>query len=122
MLSLPISALVRNKLEQFSFGLLVTGFAGLASAEEFEVSTEILALDGDPEYGEYLGGECLTCHRADGDFDGIPAITGWDTESFVTALHAYKAKHRENAAMQLIAGRLSDEEIAALASYFETLE
>ena len=40
-----------------------------------EVAPEVLALQGDPDYGEYLSGECVTCHRADGGDDGIPSIT-----------------------------------------------
>ena len=80
----------------------------------------LLSLQGDPEYGEYLSSECVTCHRADGGDEGIPSITGWATEDFVTALHAYRSKHRDNPAMQMVASRLSDEEIAGLAAYFAT--
>lgn len=85
-------------------------------------SAEVLALQGDPDYGEYLSGECVTCHRADGGEDGIPSIVGWDEADFVVALHAYRSKHRENEAMQLVASRLSDDEIAGLAAYFGALE
>lgn len=86
------------------------------------VSPEILALQGDPDYGEYLSGECVTCHSADGADKGIPSINGWPQEDFVVALHAYRSKHRDNEAMRLIASRLSDEEIAGLAAYFGGLE
>lgn len=89
--------------------------------EGFTVSADVLAISGDAEYGEYLSSECSTCHRSDGDNDGIPAIVGWQTEDFVTAMHAYREKQRENPVMQLITGRLSDEEIAALAEYFKNL-
>lgn len=77
---------------------------------------------GDAEYGEYLSGTCLTCHRADGVTEGIPRITGWTEQQFVGALQDYKAGIREHDAMQLIAGRLNDEEIAALAAYFAGLD
>jgi len=90
--------------------------------EGFSVSSEILAIEGDLEYGEYLASECTTCHQSDGGNDGIPSINGLDVEPFVTALHAYRGKHRENSVMQLVAGRLTDEEIAALAAYFKSLE
>jgi cytochrome c len=33
-------------------------------------------------------------------------------------MHAYKQKLRTNPVMQMMAGRLADEEIAALAAYF----
>ncbi len=86
------------------------------------VSAAILGLVGDPDYGEYLAGECLTCHRADGADAGVPSITGWAEADFVTALHAYRAEHRANPAMRLVASRLSDEEIASLAAYFGGLD
>ena len=40
----------------------------------------------------------------------------------VTAMHAYREKHRENPVMQMITGRLADDEIAALAAYFKTIK
>lgn len=87
-----------------------------------ELSPEILAIQGDPAYGEYLASECQTCHQADGSDQGIPSITGWPTEDFVVAMHAYKQKLRPHPVMQMMAGRLNEEEIAALAAYFATLQ
>ena len=37
-------------------------------------------------------------------------------------MHAYRSKSRAHPVMNMIAGRLSDAEIAALAAYFATLE
>ncbi len=87
-----------------------------------ELSPEILAIKGDSEFGEYLSSECTTCHQRDGTDQGIPSITQWPEEDFVVAMHAYKQKLRPHPVMQMMAGRLSDEEIAALAAYFATLE
>ena len=89
---------------------------------EFSVAAEILAIPGDLEYGEYLASECTTCHQADGGNDGIPGIVGWQTDDFVTAMHAYKEKHRDNPVMQMVTSRLANDEIAALAAYFNSLE
>ena len=89
---------------------------------EVTLAPEILAIEGDAAYGEYLSSECKTCHRADGEDAGIPSITNWPPEYFVLAMHAYKQKLRPHPVMQMMAGRLSDEEIAALAAYFETIE
>lgn len=86
------------------------------------LSPEILAIQGDPAYGEYLASECQTCHQADGSDQGIPSITGWPAEDFVVAMHAYKQKLRPHPVMQMMASRLNDEEIAALAAYFTTLQ
>ncbi|QFT97114.1 Cytochrome c2 precursor [Roseovarius sp. THAF8] len=88
---------------------------------DHDVAPEILALVGDPEYGEYLSGECVACHQAGGANDGIPSIVLWPEEDFVVAMHAYKNKQRNHPVMQMVAGRLGDEEIAALAAYFGQL-
>lgn len=96
--------------------------APTARKVEIDLPPEVLALVGDPDYGEYLSTECTTCHQTDGDYDGIPAIIGWPTEDFVIAMHAYKQKQRDHPVMQMMSGRLSDEEIAALAAYFAGLE
>lgn len=86
------------------------------------VDPKILSIQGDPEYGEYLAGECTTCHQPSGADQGIPSIVGWPRDVFVTAMHAYRAKSRSHPVMQMIAGPLNDDEIAALAAYFEKLE
>jgi len=93
-----------------------------AQTVDHNLDPVIFAIVGDPEYGEYLASECMTCHQSSGENDGIPGINGWPTEDFVVAMHAYKQKHRPHPVMQMMAGRLSDEEIAALAAYFKDLE
>ena len=93
-----------------------------ATPEEYGLDPHILAIQGDPEYGAYLAGECTTCHRTDGADEGIPSITGWPPDDFVIALHAYKRGKRVHPVMQMVAGRLSDEEIAALAAHFRRAE
>lgn len=93
-----------------------------ARAAAPDLDPAVLAIKGDPEYGAYLSSECTTCHQRDGGDAGIPSITYWPEEDFVVAMHAYKSKKRPHPVMQMMAGRLSDEEIAALAAYFATLE
>ncbi|MBO6885396.1 MAG: c-type cytochrome [Marivita sp.] len=96
--------------------------APTAQAREVELSPEVLAIVGDTDYGEYLASECKTCHQQDGSDRGIPSITHWPTEDFVVAMHAYKRQIRPHPVMQMMAARLSDEEIAALAAYFAEAE
>ncbi|GEM_PF-65781 len=96
--------------------------APTAQAPEVELAPEVLEIVGDTDYGEYLSSECKTCHQQDGSDQGIPAITHWPTEDFVVAMHAYKQEIRPHPVMQMMASRLSDEEIAALAAYFAQLE
>ncbi len=92
-----------------------------ASGVDHDLDPAILAIEGDFEYGEYLSSECTTCHRADGSDQGIPSIVFWPEDDFVLAMHAYKSKTRTHPVMNMVAGRLGDEEIAALAAYFATL-
>ena len=94
--------------------------SGLAKAS-FDVPEELLALEGDWEYGEYLSSECMTCHQNNGKDTAIPSIINKPSYELVTALYAYREGYRENQAMQLIAKRLTDEEIVALAHYFESI-
>jgi cytochrome c len=96
--------------------------APTAAAVDHAVAPEILAIVGDPAYGEYLSGECTACHQATGLASGIPSITNWPVDVFVTAMHAYKDGVRAHPVMEMMAQRLSNEEIAALAAYFEGIE
>ena len=96
--------------------------AGMAllsgGAADHGIDPAVLAIEGDPEYGAWLSGECTTCHRADGGDKGIPSILRWPEDRFVIAMHDYRNKRREHPVMQMVAARLGDEEIAALAAYF----
>ncbi len=96
---------------------LLTSFCKFAFSDELE----IIAL-GDIEYGQYLGAECASCHQQSGATEGIPSIHGMDAEVFVALMLAYRSKEMENPVMQMIAGRLDDEQIGSLALYFSTLE
>lgn len=107
-------------LNQFSAASEAT--VEVDNSAEVELSAEILALEGDAAYGEYLSSECQTCHQASGESaQGVPPIVGWPTEDFKIALYAYKTKVRDNNVMQMMAGSLGDEEIASLAAYFKSL-
>ena len=99
--------------------------AALAAKDMTAVDTAveaIRAIDGDPAYGEYLGGECVTCHRRSGPTEGIPRINGISDAHFVRAMVEYREKIRTNEVMRTTASRLSDEEIAALAAHFAERE
>lgn len=86
------------------------------------VDPSVFDIVGDVEYGAYLSSECSACHQRDGSDQGIPAINNWPNEDFIAAMQAYKIKLRPHPVMQMMAARLSDEEIAALAAYFSGLE
>jgi cytochrome c553 len=72
----------------------------------------------DLEYGRHLANECRTCHRSAADTSAIPNIFGMAAPRLATLLRAYREKKLPNEVMQNIAGRLKDEDIDALATYF----
>lgn len=76
---------------------------------------------GDKALGEYLSGECVTCHQVAGQDKGIPAIVGLPEAAFIGMMEEYKQKKRANPLMQNVAARLSQDDIAALATYFGSL-
>ena len=96
---------------------LLTSFCKFAFSDE----QQIIAM-GDIDYGQYLGAECSSCHHQSGASEGIPAIQGMDAEVFVALMLAFRSKELENPVMQMIAGRLDDEQIGSLALYFSQLE
>jgi cytochrome c len=74
---------------------------------------------GDKELGAYLSSECVACHQPSGlQVGGVPPIVGWPGDQFIAVMKAYRDGDRENPVMRNVVGRLSDEEIAALAAHF----
>ena len=72
-------------------------------------------------YGRHLAQECTSCHRIDGVDNGIPSITGWETELFVTTLRFYRTGARTNPAMVSVAESLDEEQMKALAAFYGSL-
>ena len=66
--------MIRFFITVFAAGL---SFTSAASAEDLLAGADI-------GYGEYLSGECVTCHSQKGVDKGIPAINGLDAEVFAT--------------------------------------
>ena len=89
---------------------------------KFALSDQEILSGADIDYGEYLSGECVTCHHKEGVDKGIPSINGLDADVFIALMLAYKAKDMENPVMQMIAGRLDNNQIGSLALYFSKLK
>ena len=97
--------------------------AAFASAATFlTAGAGRAAAAGDLALGQYLAGDCVTCHRMSGaPATGIPTIVGWPQDQFIAALQAYKSGAREHTIMKTMVDPLSDADMAALATYFESL-
>ncbi|MCP4183808.1 MAG: hypothetical protein GY761_10900 [Hyphomicrobiales bacterium] len=94
-----------------ALAILITGLSAVVFAKD-------TIIKGDIEYGKHLAAECVTCHSALGKNKGIPPVTGWNIDTFISVINAYRSKELKNPAMRLIAGRLDEEQIASLALYF----
>lgn len=106
-----------HSLKRFYFFGSILVFFSLSG----KINADDILKKADIGYGEYLSAECVTCHKVAGKSEGVPSISGVDAETLATILHAYKAKELENKVMQLMAGRLDDEQIASLSVYFASL-
>jgi cytochrome c553 len=76
--------------------------------------------------GAQLAMTCAACHRLDkhapGDrTTGIPPITGLEAETLAGLMRAFRQNAYTNHIMHTISLQLSDEEIAAVASYLADL-
>jgi cytochrome c len=69
-------------------------------------------------YGEYLSGDCVSCHRRNATHSPIPALESLGAARIVEALRAFKSGQRTNQVMVSVARGLNEEQISALAAYF----
>jgi cytochrome c553 len=101
------------------FGAMSVVAVGAMSGAVAQTDLSDQIAKADLGYGEYLAGECVTCHQKSDT--GIPQINGIEAETFVTIMNAYRSKELDNKVMQMMAGRLDDEQIISLAAYFSSL-
>lgn len=103
------------------FGISIQNWAAdKVSVDDAEV-LRVLQISQDIAYGEYLAGECASCHSltvASGS--NVPVIHGVESKILVKALLEYRNGIRENTTMMSVAGALGDEEIAVIALYLES--
>ena len=126
-----------NALASLAFVLLVAGMSNqIAKASDTPSSEgkaveladskysanpevqQVMDIAGDVEYGEYLAGECLTCHQSSDNSGRVPPIHNLSPDYFINALLEYQSGTRSNSVMQSISSALGAEEIAALSAVF----
>ncbi|MFK7856269.1 MAG: cytochrome c [Granulosicoccus sp.] len=82
----------------------------------------VLALSDDVAYGEYLAGECASCHSLDATAgSNVPVIHGAASEHIARALLEYRKGIRTNTTMVNVASSLGDEEVAVLSHYMASV-
>ena len=70
------------------------------------------------DYGAYLSGECMSCHRSGAAPSDIPSLDGLSPDHIVEALREYQSGQRTNPVMVSVARSLNEEQTAALAAFF----
>ena len=102
--------------------MLAIGVSGRAADIIDTKKIKAFEIKGDREFWEYLASECTACHKLTSGSSNIPVIAGRPVKDFIIALYSYKLKTRRSQVMEMVADRLSDEEIAALAAYFSSVK
>ena len=118
---IPTTKGARSKLGILAVAsAMVVGLSSAASTETQEEKFTKILSQADSAYGEYLAGQCVTCHAPTGAAQGIPHIHGLPDVYLVQTMLEYKAgsEGRTNPAMVNIAKNLSEEELGSLAKYF----
>lgn len=102
----------------------VARLLGLVCAIILAGSGSTRAVAGDVKAGRAKALMCQTCHGLDGlsKVPDAPNIAGQTEPYIVTQLQAFKSGARQNDTMALIAGQLSDDDVANLAAYFSAIE
>ncbi len=85
----------------------------------FFIATIGQAAAEDNLLGAQLAASCAACHRLDGG--GTPII-GMQAEALTSMMLAFRLDTQSNQIMHIVSASLSDEEIAALARYLESLK
>lgn len=100
--------------------LTIVGSVVVAGGLVLGAARSVGATSPDLEFGAYLATECLGCHRhfSGSGASSIPTLYGMAEETLADILRAFRARQLDNPVMQNVAGRLKDDEIAALAAYF----
>jgi sulfide dehydrogenase cytochrome subunit len=113
----------RSKTEQFRHMM-----ASRAHLLEFSLVASLALFGGQAgaaaEYGQgaQLAAMCASCHRLDGRDEGIPSIIGLDEKALTDAMEAFRSGARPSQIMHAVAGSLSTEEVAAVATYLAALQ
>ncbi|MFK7992650.1 MAG: hypothetical protein AB8B87_00835 [Granulosicoccus sp.] len=110
----------RTQLLDWLFSNSPEAVADLSNATYTDIPAvkQVLDIEADRDYGEYLAGECMTCHQPDDHSGRVPPIHKLTPDYFVNALLEYQNGVRSNQVMRSVAGALGAEELAALSAVF----
>jgi cytochrome c553 len=98
--------------------------AACVLAVAFAIGAAGPASAADPTAGRDKARQCQTCHGMDGvgRMPDVPNIAG-ESEMYLTKqLQDFRSGERRHEQMSIIAGGLSDQDIADLAAYYASIE
>lgn len=97
-------------------------FIALATCASLGLATRAGAA-GDVAAGKAKAASCAGCHGAKGEGKkDNPRLAGMSAEAQFKAMHEYQDGTRKHKMMQMLAKKLSDEDIANIAAYYESLK
>jgi cytochrome c553 len=77
---------------------------------------------GNAAEGKNKASQCATCHGLEGQGGGPnPPIARLDAARFTAAMNDYKGGKRKHPIMEMLARKLSDQDMADLAAHYEGL-
>lgn len=93
----------------------LAAFSGMAQAQSAAAGASVAA-----QPVRYLAANCANCHGTNGAGSvGLPGLAGLKKEYFIEQMNAFKNGKREATLMHQISKGYTDEQIAAMAAYFE---
>lgn len=121
----------------FAYSLPRRAFAAAVSLALFGLFSQAVAqapvmlaplkIEGDPARGKVWAFTCAGCHGIPGYMNAypeynVPKLGGQNADYIEVALQGYRAGTRHHQTMQAQAETMSDQDIADIAAYFESLE
>lgn len=77
---------------------------------------------GNATDGKNKASQCATCHGEDGRGGGPnPPVVALDAARFAAAMNDYKSGKRKHPIMEMLAKKLSDQDVADLVAHYATL-
>ena len=75
------------------------------------------------ERAEIMANNCAGCHGTDGvvENSALISIAGLKADVFIQTMNDFRSNERSSTIMRNVALALTDDEISAMAQYFETL-
>ncbi|HUP96935.1 MAG TPA: c-type cytochrome [Usitatibacter sp.] len=102
--------------------MLACGFAAAALAQQPAPAPAFTAPDLTPKGVRAMAAACAMCHGTSGrpaEGSSVPRLAGRPAESMIGRMKEFKEGKREASVMHQIAKGYGDNEIAAMAAYFE---